>query len=174
MCKSKSRGPDTGLVAPGSGPTTGFSSQDDFEAHFAALREHLSEVRPSFDAFCARHGFEYVRGGLGRYPRIRIERVDERTLWFDLSMGLDAQGRRFESFERDRPYELGAGACLDVRDGPKHGTRYCKSVMCFEGVPFEQVGAMLLTEMEKYLPLVGQWTAQYLRESGMKVKLGGG
>jgi len=39
---------------------------------FVALNEHLKEVQPIFDAFCARHGFVYVpRQAIGRYPRIR-------------------------------------------------------------------------------------------------------
>jgi len=37
------------------------------EKDFNVLSEHLQEVRPIFDAFCAKHGFEYVaRTAIGR------------------------------------------------------------------------------------------------------------
>lgn len=143
------------------------------EADFAALNEHLEEVRPIFDAFCARHGFVYVnRKSLGRYPRIRIQRPGAPTIWFDLWMEFDKDGRRFERFRRDLPYELSAGASLILEDGSKYGVRFDKCFQCFAGKPFDQVGAVLETEMEKHLPTLERWDAQYLRENGEKVQLG--
>src|SRR6516165_5430607 len=67
------------------------------EADFAALNEHLEELRPIFDAFCARHRFVYGdRKSLGRYPRIRIEKTGATKIWFDLWMECDKEGQRFE------------------------------------------------------------------------------
>ena len=143
------------------------------EADFAALNEHVQEVRSIFDEFCARHGFMYVnRQALGRYPRIRIQRGDAPTLWFDLSMGLDKDGHRFERFRRDLPYELDAGANVDVPDGSKYGTRFQKGLRCFSGKPFDQVAAVLQSEMQRHLRTMEEWSVQYLKENGQKVQLG--
>ncbi len=145
----------------------------EFLAHFAALNQHLEEVRPVFDEFCARHGFVYVdRIALGRYPRIRIEKVGTSTIWFDLSMDLDETGQRFEQFRRDRPYGLGAGACLDVPDGSKYGTRFWKTLTCFSGVPFDQVPGTLQGELETHLRTVSTWDAEYLKLHGERMQLG--
>ncbi len=84
------------------------------ESDFATLNEHLEEVRPIFDDFCARHGFVYVnRKSLGRYPRIRIERPGAPTIWFDLWMEFNKDGQRFEQFTRDLPYECVGGLAIE-------------------------------------------------------------
>jgi hypothetical protein len=143
------------------------------ETDFAALNEHLQEVRPIFDDFCARNGFVYVdRKSLGRYPRIRIERPGATKLWFDLWMELHKVGHRVEQFRRDLPYELSAGAYLDVQDGSKYGTRFQKAILCFSGKPFDQVGAVLQREMQKHLRTLEAWDVQYLKDNGNKVQLG--
>jgi hypothetical protein len=46
-------------------------------------------------------------------------------------MELDENGRRFEKFRRDLPYELGVGAYLDEPDGSQYGVRYSHTVHCF-------------------------------------------
>src|SRR5262245_4385761 len=118
-------------------------TEDAFEAHWTALNEHLGEVRPIFDCFCERHEFEYLpRTAIGRYPRIRIQRVRETTVYFDLWMELDANGSRFEHFRRDLPYALFAGAHVVVNDGSKYGVRFQQGITCFSGKPFDQVGAV--------------------------------
>ncbi len=143
------------------------------EADFAALNEHLEEVRPIFDDFCARHGFVYVdRKSLGRYPRVRIEKTGATKIWFDLWIELDKKGHRVERFRRDLPYELSAGAYVDVPDGSKYGTRFQKGVQCFAGKPFDQVGTVLRSEMEKHLPTLEQWDVQHLKDNVNKVQLG--
>lgn len=143
------------------------------EADFVALRDHLQEVRPIFDDFCAKNGFVYVpRAAIGRYPRIRIERTGATKIWFDLWMEFDKDGHRFEQFRRDLPYELSAGAYIDVQDGSKHGTRFQKAIQCFSSRPFDQVGAVLQSEMEKHLPTLEGWDAQHLKQNGKQVKLG--
>lgn len=143
------------------------------EADFAALREHLEEVRPVFDEFCARYGFSYTDPrSLGRYPRIRIERAGAVTLWFDLWMELDEHGRRIERFRRDLPYELSAGAYVDVQDGSKYGHRFQCAVPCFSGTPFEQVAGVLRGELERQLRALETWDEQYLRDHGERVQLG--
>jgi hypothetical protein len=148
-------------------------NEADYFARLDALNEHLQEVRPIFDAFCARHGFVYVdRKSLGRYPRVRIERTGATKIWFDLWMEPDKDGRRVEQFRRDLPYELSAGAYVDVQDGSKYGTRFQKAIQCFSGKPFDQVGAVLQSEMEKHLPTLEQWDVQHLKENGKKVQLG--
>lgn len=140
---------------------------------FVALNEHLKEVRPIFDAFCARHGFAYMpRTGIGRYPRIRIAREGLIHLYFDLQMELDEKGNRFEKFTRNLPYGLCAGAYVDEQDGSKYGVRFQKGLICFSGKPFDQVGAVLQSEMEKHLPTLEAWDARYLKENGEKVQLG--
>ena len=143
------------------------------EADFVTLNEHLQEVRPIFDDFCAQNGFVFVdRKSLGRYPRIRIERLGEPKIWFDLWMELDKDGHRVEQFRRDLPYELSAGAYVDVSDGSKYGTRFQKSVQCFSGKPFDQISAVLQGEMQTNLRALEEWDVQYLKDNGKKVQLG--
>jgi len=144
------------------------------EANFAALNEHLQEVRPIFDGFCARNGFEYVdQRSLGRYPRIRIEKSGATNIWFDLWMELDKDGHRIEQFSRGLLYELSAGAYVDVQDGSKYGTRFQKALQCFSGKPFDQISVVLQREMQKHLPVLKEWDVQYLKNNGKKVQLGG-
>lgn len=140
---------------------------------FVALNEHLKEVRPIFDAFCARHGFAHIpRMAIGRYPRIRIAREGLTNLYFDLQMELDENGQRFERFSRDLPYGLCAGAYIVEGDGSKYGVRFQKGFICFSGKPFEQVAAVLQSEMEKHLPTLEGWDVQHLKDNGEKVQLG--
>ena len=138
-----------------------------------ALSKHLQEVRPIFDDFCARNEFVYVpRLAIGRYPRIRIVRERLTNIYFDLWMDCDEKGQRFEQFRRDLPYSLYAGASIIEADGSKHGIRFQKDITCFSGKPFDQVGAVLQSEMEKHLPTLEQWDVQHLRQHGKKVQLG--
>jgi len=143
------------------------------EADFAALNEHLKELRPAFDEFSSRNGFVYIdQTSLGRYPRIRIERRGVTNLWFDLWMELDERGQRFVQFRRDLPFELSAGAYIDVRDGTKHGTRFQKSFQCFSGKPFEQLSPILESTMRNALEALEKWDVQFLRDAGEEVRLG--
>jgi len=140
---------------------------------FVALNEHLKELRPIFDDFCAKNGFVYVpRLSIGRYPRIRIARERLTKLYFELQMELDEKGCRFEKFRRDLPYGLCAGADIVEDDGSKHGVRFQKDIICFSGKPFDQVGAVLKSEMEKHLPTLEAWDVQFLKDNGEKVQLG--
>ena len=143
------------------------------EADYNALREHLQEVRPILDDFCAKNGFVYVpRLSIGRYARIRIVRERLTNIYFDLWMDFDENGRHFEKFRRDLPYSLYAGASIIENDGSKQGFRFQKNITCFSSKPFGQVPAVLLSEMEKHLPTLEHWDANYLKENGEKVKLG--
>jgi hypothetical protein len=142
------------------------------EAGFATLNEHLNEVRPIFDVFCAQNGFVPVaQNSIGRYPRIRIERSGPVNLWFDLWMEFDQNGQRFELFSRDSPYELTAGANVVTEDESNCIVRFQKAIQCFSGKPFDEVSAILLLEMQKHLPIVGGWDAKYLQANGKKVQL---
>jgi hypothetical protein len=139
--------------------------QDDFEARYEALRDHLKELQPIFDAFCARHQFAYIpRTALGRYPRIRIERSGEVSLYFDLWMQFDKNERQFETFSRDLPYDLYAGATA----GSPHGTRLHKGLACFLGVPFDQIGGILEAEMEKTFRIIETWNLEFVLITGDK------
>ena len=143
------------------------------EADFVALNEHLDEVLPLFDSFCARHGFTYVdRTSLGRYPRIRIEKQGLTIAWIDLWMEYDANGERFETFRRDLPYELSAGAYFVEQIGSTYGVRFDKCLQRFTAKPFDQVAAVLQYEMEACLPTLATWTLQHLKDHGTKMKLG--
>lgn len=138
------------------------------ETDYVALREHLSEVKPVFDGFCARHGFVYPdRVTLGRYPRVRIERRGSVLVYFNLWMECDKDGKHFERFRRDLPYELCAGAYVDL----ENRTRFHKYIYCFKGKPFDQIVGVLESEMEKCLPILDQWDAKFLLENGEKGEL---
>lgn len=144
-----------------------------YENNFPALNNHLREVGPIFDDFCARNGFMQVDPkSLGRYPRIRIERKGITRIWYDLWMEFDENGRRFEQFQCDLPYELSAGAYIDVQSEGKGGVRYQKCFQCFSGKPFNQVSAVLLGEMEKHLSTLEKWDLFYLKANGDKVQIG--
>ena len=143
------------------------------EIGLATLIEHLSEVRPIFDVFCAQYGFVPVaQASIGRYPRIRIERSGAVNVWFDLWMEFDREGRRFEHFTRDLPYELSTGASVVLEDEFNGTVRFQKAIQCFSGKPFAEVGAVLLSEMQKYLSIVEKWDAHHLLTYGKKVDLG--
>lgn len=142
------------------------------ETDFEALNEHLAEVRPVFDDFCAQNGFSYVqRTAIGRYPRIRIVRERLTRLYFDLWMDLDNAGQRFQKFSQDLPYSLYAGASIIEDSGAQGRIRFQKDITCFSGKPFEQVKAIVRNEMGKYLPELEQWNVQHLRDMGRKVRL---
>jgi len=87
-------------------------------------------------------------------------------------MELDEKGQRFEQFRPDLPYALCAGASIVEDDGSKYGVRFQKGFICFSGRPFEQVAAVLQSEMEKHLPTLEAWDARYLKENGEKIQLG--
>lgn len=142
------------------------------EADFDALNEHLNELIPIFDRFCAQQGFKYVPNrAIGRYPRIRIERGGSINLWFDLWMELDKNGQRFEKFRRDLPYELSAGASVVVQDDSGHRVRYQRAMQCFSGKPFDQVGGVLLNEMQQHLMSLKKWDVQHLKDCGSQIDL---
>lgn len=143
---------------------------DEFEANFAKLNEHLAEVRPIFEGFCEHYGFEFAnRLSIGRYPRIRISRAKRTTIWFDLMMGLDDSGRRFEGFWRGAPYDFGGGACFTLSDGSKRGAHFQKGLPSFEAKPFDEVKAVLSSELERLLPILETWDERYLMEHGARV-----
>jgi hypothetical protein len=143
------------------------------ETEFEVLSKHLEEVRPLTDRFCARHGFVYAPAqAIGRYPRIRIEKPGSPSLWIELWMEYDADGRRFETFTRERPYELSAGGEIHVDDGSALGARHQKAIVCFCAMPFENVAARLEAEMQRAFDIVRSWTPAYLKGNGLYVRLG--
>lgn len=90
-------------------------------------------------------------------------------LYFDLWMDLDSDGRRFEEFRRDLPYSLYTGVTYDKYQQGLYGgdgTRYHKRMTCFSGKPFDGIPAMLLSEMERYLPALETWDERSLKDGG--------
>ena len=143
------------------------------EEDFKKLGEHLSLVRPIIDDFCRRYGFEYVNPlSLGRYPRIRIQKISEINRWFDLWMGLDKDGKRFEQHFEDVPYDLSAGADVTFPDDTKYGYRYQKGYECFSGKPFREMPTILQGELDQNLKIIEKWTLETLKKEGKKVQLG--
>ena len=144
------------------------------EADYERLRMHLDQVQPIAVEFCNRHRFSRAsRGRLGRYPRLRVESVGHAHTWIELSMDLDAQGKHFEQFRPDLPYSLHAGVFLDVYDSPGAGTRFSSPPLTgFVAKPFEEIGAVLLGEMERFLPALAIWDAQALETHGKRSPLG--
>jgi hypothetical protein len=147
-------------------------NETDYFAALDALNKHLQEVQPIFDDFCVQYGFVYVdRKSLGQYPRIRIERPGAITIWFDLWMEFDKDGKRFEYFKRDLPYELSAGAFVFETDSSNQRTRFDKSFQCFSGKPFEEVSAVLKSEMQTNLLTLEKWDFKYIEDNGRKIIL---
>jgi hypothetical protein len=139
-------------------------------ADFVALGQNLCEVRPIFDGFCARHGFGHANPhSMGRYPRVRIHRMMRPLIYFDLWMALDANGRRFEHYRPDLPYDLGAGAYVDMKeDGPTGGTRFGTSMVCLSARPLSAITPVLLQTMEEHLPRLEAWGVRDLQERGRR------
>ena len=88
-------------------------------------------------------------------------------------MGLDSEGKRFEWFRRDLPYDFGAGADCVLQNGSKHESRFGMMIECFRNRPFDQIGSILSYEMETHLPTLEQWDVQYLLSHGTRVPLRG-
>lgn len=144
------------------------------ESDYLALNQHLEEVLPIISRFNKLHDFSMVdRISLGRYPRIRIQKSTPLCIWFELWMKLDKDGRHYEEFRRDIPYELSAGAFTDIHEGSKDRFRYAKSFVCFNDLPFDQVSSVLEKALLKDLPTLDGWNAEYLVRTGEKIKLGG-
>ena len=129
-------------------------------ADFVALGQNLGEVRPIFDEFCARHGFVHTNPlSLGRYPRIRVTKERETRMYFDLWMSLDANGRRFERYSPDLPYDLYAGVYVDVGS-----TRYAAGEECLTARPLHAITPILWRTMERHLPKLAAWSVADLKE----------
>ena len=142
------------------------------EQDFEDLAKHLDEVRPIINAFSQRHDFALVDPrSTGRYPRIRIARGDSPQIWFDLTMALDENVRRYEQFERSLPYELSCGARLYVEETSGQWIRLSKVFVCFDGRPFEEVPSTLEAEMKHSLPMLETWDAEYLMANGERMAL---
>ncbi|MBS2035703.1 hypothetical protein JST97_12000 [bacterium] len=135
-----------------------FLDEEFLWGHFAAINDHLSELKPIIDQFCARYKFRAIENRAERNPRIRLERAGQPTLWLDLRME-QKQGR--EVIHQDLPYELSCGAILDDGQG-----RYYKILQCFSGRPFEQVLSQLKGELENALRLLLTWDAKFLKKNG--------
>lgn len=143
------------------------------ENDFVELNEHLREFHPIIEDFCLRNQFISVaRSSLGRYPRIRIERGDKLKIWFDLQMGLDREGRRFERFLLSLPYQLDAGAYIDNADGSQYGERFQKSINCFNQIPFTMAKSILFDELVRHLVTLESWDSDFLQEHGQRIQLG--
>lgn len=131
-----------------------FLDEEDLWGQFAALNEHLLEVRSLIDQFCARHRFLSSEGrSPGRHSRIRFERQGRPLLWFDFQI--------VEGHRRDLTYELSCGAILD--DGE---SRFYKISQCFSARPFEEVVLILPEQLENALRTMETWDARYLKRNG--------
>lgn len=143
------------------------------ESDFANLSLHLESVRPLVEEFCQRRGFERIEGpSVGRYPRIRLQRTGEIILWIDLWMGLDSAGHRFSQFFPSIPYELSAGAYFDEPSGHREKFRFQKSFLIWTAKPFTEVPANLNSALEEALVEIEKWDLSFLREQGLRVRLG--
>ncbi len=142
------------------------------EEDFVRLGAHLEQLRPSIEEFCQKHGFERIVGSsVGRYPRIRLQRCDEITLWLDLWMSLDDEGQRFNCFSPDTPYELSAGAFFD-ESSESGDWRYQKSFVIWPAKPYSEVADALPEALETGVAALQQWDSVLLRNEGLLVKLG--
>jgi hypothetical protein len=61
---------------------------------------------------------------------------------------------------------MGAGAWID-----EGNLRFSKGIWCFKSIPFRKVVQILASEFEKAIEVVGEWDAEYLRQSGERSKI---
>jgi hypothetical protein len=87
-------------------------------------------------------------------------------------MGMDKAGNRFTAYSPEVPYDLAAGAHVNLQDQTPHGYRYQKSYLCFAGTPFREVPYLLRQQLEENLRLIVGWTADFLTREGQRVQLG--
>ena len=141
---------------------------------FNELRKHLARIKPSVQRFCDEHGFKEASiSSIGRYPRIRVVRQHGAVQqWLDLSMGLDENGRRFTEFFPDIPYELGAGAFVDLDDGSEFGVRYSVAWTEYEGRSFSEVEKSLYEDLMIALAKVMSLSEDEILRDGQLIKLG--
>lgn len=143
------------------------------EEDFAKLGAHLEQLNPLVEEFCRKHGFERIKGSsVGRYPRIRLQRCDDITLWLDLWMGLDGAGQRFSRFSPEIPYELSAGAFFDEQSENLDKWRYQKSFVIWPSTPFIEVAAKLPAALEDGLKALEKWDLSFLQKEGLRAPLG--
>ena len=142
------------------------------EDDFTKLNAHLEIVTPLVEAFCHKYDFKRIVGSsVGRYPRIRLQRCDEITLWLDLWMGLDNEGQRFNLFSPDIPYELSAGAFFDEKSQSADKWRYQKSFVIWPAKPFNEVADELREALEFGVATVKNWDLYFLMKEGLRVQL---
>lgn len=142
------------------------------EEDFASLRAPLQQLNPTIEEFCRKNGFERIEGpSVGRYPRVRLQRSDSITLWFDLWMGLDAEGERFSRVSPEIPYELSAGAFFDEQSGSAGRWRYQKSFVIWPSIPFHEIAEKLSEALEDGLKTLERWDLSLLQKEGLRVPL---
>lgn len=144
------------------------------EADFIQLGAHLEQLVPCVEEFCRKHGFVRIVGSsIGRYPRIRVQRHDEITLWIDLWMCLDDDGQRFGLFSPDIPYELSAGAYFDEPSEDATPWRYQQCFIIWPAKPFKEVAEALPKALENGVAILQQWDVCLLQKEGLRHQLGG-
>lgn len=143
------------------------------EKQFEQLRLHLGRVLPNIENFCIEAGYEFVnQKSLGRYPRIRIERTGEINRWIELWMELDEDGNRYEHYFEEIPYELSAGAYINIPDHTEYGHRFQKSFLLFSRKKFKDIPTIITTELKKANEKLAGWNRNILINEGKRVDFG--
>lgn len=141
------------------------------ESEWESLREHLSVLQPMMEQFCHHYAFSPSDPmTLGRYPRLRIERGGDLTLWFDLWMALDDNGKYYSKFHSNIPYDLSAGVYFETEEGSER-TRYDYSFACLERVPFSELTEKVTPAMTAALPRIAAIERRWLLSHGRRVVL---
>ena len=145
----------------------------DYYAVYAEMSSHLEHLRPCLAQFCVKHEFSFVDSQcLGRYPRVRVEKVTDVIIYFDLWMCLDAEGNRYESFFETIPFDLGGGVYVDLDHEPPDGRRYGVAFPIWERRPFSSITSKeMIQAMEQRLPTLGEWNVEKLKANGQLIML---
>ena len=135
------------------------------EEDFVKLREHLSELDIDIEKFCINYNFERILSGLGRYPRIRLNKYNEVNLFIDLSMELDEKGNYYEYFFPEIPYRLDIGSWYDEANN-----RISYGEQIFKGKPFIEISDNIIDIFKSCLPILDKiygikWLKKYGRFS---------
>jgi hypothetical protein len=128
---------------------------------YERLGEHLKAIDPILERFCQRHGFYRQLGGLGRYPRRRIERTGDFKLFFALGMELTPENKRFTEFFPEIPYHLVFGGGFDEGE-----SRYFIRLWAFHHKPFSRLPNELEGHLEDGLSRMASMSREYLRANG--------
>lgn len=139
--------------------------------YFDNFRRRLLPVQQVFDEFCNKYGYSHAH--TGRYPRIRVRKVaDGVSTWVDFSMCWGDDGRYREEFDETTPFDLAAGAFVDIYTSDSDFIRYGECFVLLERVALSSIMEGEMRDMlESSIPRLRKYTVESLQATGVARKV---